>query len=229
MTRRIHSVLLSCVVCAIAAGCSKNSPTQPSATASVADGGEALTASIVAPRPLTPANNAQVRNADQPVTLVVQNAISTKAGVTYTFEVASDSGFSTNVQTKDSVAEATGQTSVRLDAFPPATTAKDYWWHARATSGGTTGLFGAAYKFTIGPAITINLPVPIGPLTNSTTTPRPAFRVANATRSGPAGTITYRFEVATSSAFTAIVASSTVSEGINETGFIPTSDLPTGA
>src|SRR5882672_7906394 len=120
MTRRIHSVLLSCVLCAIAAGCSKNNPTQPSATASVADGGEALTASIVAPRPLTPANNAQIRNADQPVTLVVQNAISTKSGVTYTFEVATDAAFSAKAQAKDAVAEgASGQTSLRLDALAP--------------------------------------------------------------------------------------------------------------
>ncbi len=213
-------------MCAIAAGCSKNNPTQPSATASVADGGEALTASIVAPRPLTPANNAQIRNADQPVTLVVQNAISTKAGVTYTFEIASDSGFSTKVQTKDSVAEGTGQTSVRLDAFPPATTAKDYWWHARATSGGTTGLFGAVYKFTIGPAITINAPVPISPLTGQTTDQRPALRVTNATKTGPAGAITYRFEVATTAAFTTIVMTGTNTEGVNETGFVPPSDLP---
>jgi hypothetical protein len=227
MNRRIRSVRLSLFVCAIAAGCSKSSPTQPSATTPAAAGGEALTASIVAPRPLTPANNAQIRNADQPVTLVVQNAISTQAGVTYTFEVASDSAFAAKVQTKDAVAEGTnGQTGVRLDALAPA---RDYWWHARAVSGGTTGLFGAAYKFTVGPAIIINPPVPIGPLTGQTTDQRPALRVINATRTGPAGVITYRFEIATTSEFTTIVMTGTVAEGVNETGFIPPTDLPVNA
>jgi hypothetical protein len=76
-----------------AAACSKSSnPAEPSATAA-AIGAEALTASIAAPRPLAPANNIQVRNADQPVTLVVRNAVSTKSGLTYTFEVATDSAF----------------------------------------------------------------------------------------------------------------------------------------
>ncbi len=221
---------LSCFFClalaVVAAACTKSAPTQPSATGVPAVAVD-LTASIVAPRPSAPANNSTVKNADQPVVLIVQNAISTQSGVTYTFEVATDSGFASKVQTKDAVAEGSGGlTGLKLDALTPA---RDYYWHARATSGGTTGLFGATFKFTVGPAITINAPSPIGPLSNATTTPRPALRVTNATRSGPAGVITYRFEVANSAAFTTIVASATVPEGINETGFIPTSDLPIGS
>jgi len=209
-----------------AAACTTSAPTQPS-TPGAATVAADLTASIVAPRPSTPANNSQIRNAEQPVVLIVQNAVSTRPGVTYTFEVATDSGFASKVQTKDGVAEGSGGlTGTKLDALTPA---RDYYWHARATSGGTTGLFSATFKFTVGPAITINTPSPIGPLSNTTTTPRPAFRVTNATRSGPAGAITYRFEVANSAAFTTIVASATVAEGINETGFIPSSDLPIGA
>jgi hypothetical protein len=208
-----------------AAVCSKNSnPAEPSATTAATSGVEALSASIAAPRPLAPANNAQVRNAEQPVTLVVRNAVSTKSGVTYTFEVATDSAFAAKVQTKDAVVEgANGQTSVRLDALAPAT---GYFWRARATSSGTTGVFGAVYGFTVGPAITINSPVPISPLTGTQTTTRPVFRVANATRTGPAGAITYRFEIATASAFGSIIAAGTVGEGVNETGFIPAADLP---
>ena len=83
------------------------------------------------------------------------------------------------------------------------------------------------FKFTIGVAITVAAPAPIGPLTNAETTPRPALRVTNASRSGPAGAITYKFEIARDSAFASIVVTGTNTEGINETGFIPTSDLPT--
>ena len=212
--------------CAIAAGCSQTNATQPTGSTTTADT-TALTASIAAPRPLTPANNAQIRNADQPVALVVQNAISTKPGVTYTFEVATDAAFSGKIQTKDAVTEgASGQTAVRLDALAPA---RDYWWHARAAGSGTTGLFGAAYKFTVGPAITINPPVPIGPLNAQTTDQRPVLRVVNAGRSGPAGAITYRFEIATTPAFGTILITGIVPEGVNETGFIPPSDLPLNA
>jgi hypothetical protein len=200
-----------------AVACANSNPSQPSS-----DSG--LTASVTVPRPAQPATNATIRFADQPVTLMVQNAASTGSGTTYTFEVATDATFASKLQTKDSVAEgSSGQTSVRLDALPGG---RDYFWHARATAGGTTGPFSATYKFTMGPAVIINPPVPIGPLSGATTGPRPVLRVTNATRTGPAGAITYLFEIANSSAFTTVIMNGTNREGINETGFIVTADLP---
>ena len=182
--------------------------------------------SIVAPQQLTPANGAQISNQAQPVTLVVQNAVASKAGTTYTFEVASDVAFTNKVQTKDGIAEgSSGQTSVKLDALPAA---KDYYWHARAQAPGGTGTFSDLFKFTIGSAVTLAAPTPIGPLTNAQTTPLPALRVSNVSRSGSAGAITYKFEVARDSGFGSIVVTGTNTEGVNETGFIPTSELPTG-
>ena len=208
----------SCVLLLFAAACS-TAPAGPSGAS-----GES-TGSIAAPRPVSPATNAVIRNQDQPVVLVVSNAVVTKpGGTTYTFEVATDLGFASKVQTKDAVPEGTGTTAVRLDALPAG---RDYYWHARAQGAGTTGLFGATFKFTVGPAITINAPLPIAPLTNAQTSPRPALRVANAVRSGPAGAITYRFEVSTVSSFASLVMTGTNSEGVNETGFIPPTDLPT--
>jgi hypothetical protein len=220
--RALYASLI--LVAAASAACSKNTPVQPSAATTAVDAA-ALTASVGAPRPILPANNAQVRNVDQPVTLVAANAVITQgaAGV-YTFEVATDASFATKAQTKDNVAEgASGQTSVRLDVLPAA---RDYYWHVRATGGGTTGVFGPAYKFTVGPAVVVNAPVPIAPLTGAQTGARPALRVINATKQGPAGAITYRFEIASSSTFSSIIVSATVAEGVNETGFIPTADLP---
>jgi hypothetical protein len=221
----MNRVLALCAVAASAAaiGCTSSTPSQPSATAPVAVVN--TTASIAAPRPLTPANGAQIRNADQPVTLIALNAITTaSSAVTYTFEVASDAAFANRVQTWDNVAEGGGgQTTVKLD---PLAAARDYWWHVRATGGGTTGVFGMVYKFTVGPAITINAPVPIAPLTGATTSPRPALRVSNAARTGPVGAMTYRFEISTAATFPSVVATGTNAEGVNETGFVPPADLP---
>jgi hypothetical protein len=181
----------------------------------------------VAPQQLTPANGAQIANQAQPVTLVVQNAVASKAGTTYTFEVATDIAFTNKVQTKDGIAEGSnGQTSVRLD---PLAAAKDYYWHARAQAPGGTGTFTDLFKFTIGSAVTLAAPTPIGPLTNATTTPLPALRVSNVTRSGSAGAITYKFEIARDAGFGSIIVTGTNTEGVNETGFIPTTELPTGA
>ena len=234
-TPLLRSARMLCIpFVALATACSGSNPsvTQPSpvSAATTASGvSSALsTASVAAPRPLLPVTSALIPNTSQPVTLVVQNAVVTKAGgATYTLEVATDLAFTTKVQTKDAVAEGSGgQTSVKLDTLTPNTT---YYWHARATGGGTTGVFGAIFSFKVGPAIIINAPVPIAPLTNTQTIPRPALRVTNAVRTGPAGPLTYRFEISTTSSFTSILVTGTNTEGPNETGFLLTTDLPTNS
>src|SRR5262245_40177790 len=70
--------------------CSDSSPSQPSGTGSV-----------TAPILVQPPPGASIRNADQPVTLAVENAVVTQASTkTYAFEVATDSNFNTKVQTR---------------------------------------------------------------------------------------------------------------------------------
>ena len=178
-----------------------------------------------APQPLQPANNSQVQFGSQPITLTAQNAVSTTGGATYTFEVATDGNFTNKVQTRDNVAEGgNGQTSVTLDHLDAQ---KDYYWHAKATVAGKSGTFGSVAKFTVGVGVILNPPVPIAPLQGAETGTRPALRVTNATHSGSAGAITYKFELARDSAFTSMIDSGTQPEGINETGFIPANDVPT--
>jgi hypothetical protein len=206
-------------VLVITAACSDN-PAQPSSNGTSGS----LTASVAAPRPVSPANAALIKNTDQPATLIVANAISTQSGATYTFEVASDPAFGAKVQTKDAVAEGSGgQTVVKLDTLAPG---RDYYWHARATAGGTTGVFGTISKFTIGPAISIDPPVPVGPLSGTTSSGWPAFTVSNSTRSGPVGSLVYRFEISTNGAFTSTLVTGTVNEGTNRTSFTPSGQAP---
>ena len=54
----------------------------------------------------------------------------------------------------------------------------------------------------------------------------PTFTVTNATRSGPIGALTYRFEIATNGAFSPLLVSGTVNEGTSRTTFTPSIDLP---
>jgi hypothetical protein len=218
-------VALAAMLGGAAIGCSSKSPAEPSST--TASGDVNVTASITVPQAATPAANAQIRNADQPVTLVVRNAVITQStAATYTFEVARDAAFANKVYTKSGVAEGSGQTGLTIDTLPAAT---DYYWRARAEGGGSVGPFSAPRKFTIGPAVIINAPTPIAPLNGAQAGQRPTFRVANAQRSGPSGAITYTFEIATSASFSSMVASGTQGEGTNETGFIPAADLPANA
>jgi len=214
MKKAVVGVYVALVLSAAAAGCSDNNsnPATPS--------GSSLTASVAAPRGVSPVGDALVKYGDQPVTLTVQNAVSTQPGATtYTFEVATDSGFASKVQTKDNVAEGSGgQTAVRLD---PLTAGRDYYWRARATSGGTTGVFGTTYKFRLGPAVTIDPPVPVTPLNGAVSNGWPVFTIINSSRSGPVGTVAYRFEVANNSSFNPILVSETVAEGSSRTSYLP--------
>jgi hypothetical protein len=194
----------------LATGCSSKSPSAPTGS----------TASVASPRPMTPTNLAQIANSAQPVTLVAQNAIVTQSGgTTYAFEVATDPAFANKVQTRSGVAEGGGtQTSITLAALPAGTT---YYWHAQATAGGTTGVFGVPFQFTIGPAIIIGAPTPLSPANGASTTPQPTLIVSNAGHTGPVGPITYRFDISTSATFATVVVTGTVAEGVGQTSFAP--------
>ncbi len=197
------------------ASCAK-SPTSPAGASTV-----------TSPSLASPANGSLIANSAQPVTLTINNGLVLQADatVTYTFEVATDSAFASIVTTKD-VPQGTGQTSVRLDVLTPG---RDYYWHARTKGGDTVGAFSSPLRFSVGAAITISAPVPVSPLTGNTSEQKPTLRVTNAARTGPAGAIAYRFEIAATSAFTTIIASGTVPEGSGSTAFTPASDLPADA
>ena len=133
------------------------------------------------------------------------------AAATYTFEVSTDSGFSTKAYSKTGVAAgASGQTSLTIDKIAAGTS---YFWHARAEGGGTVGPFSAPRTFTIGPAIVIDSATLVSPISGAATGARPTFTVTNAAHSGPVSAITYKFEIASSSAFSPVLVTATVPEG----------------
>ena len=209
----------------IASGCTKTStPSQPSSAVPPVDA--SASASVTVPRLLTPAADAQIRNVDQPVTLVVGNAVLTGANLgTYTFEVASDAAFASKVYTKSGVAAgSSGQTSLTIDKLAPSA---DYYWRARAEGGGTAGPFSAGRKFHIGPAIVIEAVTTIqSPSNGGQTGSLVTFSVSNATVTGPAGPLFYRFEVSQTSSFSALVTAGTVAQGSGRTSFTPSIELP---
>jgi hypothetical protein len=211
MCKRVSSLFVFAVFAALAAAGCGSSPAAPT---------------VGMPTPISPASSISIKNSDQPVTLTVQNATSSQSGVIYTFEVAGDSAFSVRIQTKDGIAQgAGGQTSATLDPLPAGST---YYWHVRASVGGTVGSFGPASTFSIGPGITVSAPSPLAPLTGAQTGVRPTLRSANATHTGPVSGVVYKFEISTNSNFSSIAASGTVPEGPGETDFTPSANLGSG-
>jgi hypothetical protein len=221
MNRWFSCVPLALASAAVMLSCSDKSPSQPSSSSDGSGG----TSSVTAPSPLAPAIAAQIANTEQPLTLVVKNAVVTQnALTTYTFEVASDSNFATKVFGKSGVASSTGgQTSVTIDKLPAGA---DYYWHARAEGGGTLGPFSGARKFTIGPAVVLNPPIPVGPLSGSSPAGWPTFVITNSTRIGPVGSVSYRFEVSTNPNFSPVTLTATVAETPNQTKFTPSTSQP---
>ncbi|HYM24564.1 MAG TPA: hypothetical protein VEU08_15210 [Vicinamibacterales bacterium] len=166
---------------------------------------------LVSPSPQSPADGAQVKFTDQPLVLTTKNAVTTgKTALTYTFQVASDAAFASMVFSQGGVAQGSGTTSLTISKLAGA---KSYYWRAMATSGSTNSLPSRARGFTVGPEIVIQAPTPLSPQNNANANgSSPTLTTSNATRTGPAGDITYLFEVADSSAFTNIVYTGTAAE-----------------
>jgi hypothetical protein len=197
------------------AACEK-SPARPSTvvespaatTTSVTDARTGVT--MTSPAPSSPADNAQIKFASQPITLTVTNGVTTgSTPLTYTFEVATDNGFATIVQTKSNVTQGTGQTSVVLDKLPGATT---YYWRARANGGSAVGPNSRARAIVIGPEVVLQAPVLGDPAPNAKVGVSPVLNVNNVQRSGPAGQIVYTFDISEQSDFSSLVYSGTSNE-----------------
>ena len=149
--------------------------------------------------------------------------------MTYTFEVASDSGFTAIVAKKEKVAAGSDQTSVKLDAALAG--GKGYYWRARANDGAVDGPNSSTINFSLGRGRrsrahrSPRLREPNATVAGL----RPNFVIKNASRTGPVGTIYYRFEVADNTGFSPLTAQGTVQEQSGgQTTWAPDVDLPTG-
>jgi hypothetical protein len=181
--------------------------------------------SITAPTPLTPSAGSQIAVTAQPITLKVQNA--TTNGVRplyYTFQVASDSQFGHLVFSSSDVKPGDGDTTVTLsDSLSPEQT---YYWRAQALDGANTGPYTTTVSFGVYTPVVINAPVLVSPVGGAAvTTTTPTLVVNDATHTGPAGALSYTFQIAQDQAFTSGVVSGTVAESSNQTQFTPSTAL----
>lgn len=206
-----------CALLLVTTACTKSSPARPSDTGA-APAGEAVTSATVngitltTPTLVTPVVGQRYRFADQPLTLTIRNAATTGAtALTYTFQVATDANFSNIAFQRENVAEGTGgQTSLKIDKLAGD---KDYFWRVRANSGGSNGPFGAPRAFNVGPEVVLQAPGLTTPGNGANLSGNGLLITNNVARTGPAGPISYRFDVADSSSFGNIVFTRTVGEG----------------
>jgi len=172
---------------------------------------------ISAPALVNPPAGAGLKAKQQPVTLTIQNATTTGVRpLRYRAQLAADSRFSSVLFTAANLAPGSnGKTSVSLQSELP--TDRTYYWRVRAEDGANTGPYSTS-TFTILAPVVIDPPVPVAPVGGTTvTSTKPLLRVNNAHRTGPAGAIKYRFQLAADGGFLALVGDARVSEGGGQT------------
>jgi hypothetical protein len=195
--------------------CGKSGPARPSM-------------SFVSPVLQTPANGVTFNFAQQPITLRIVNAVRTgSAAVTYALDVSTSSAFASSAVTLEGIAEGTdGTTTVTL---PQLEGGRTYFWRSRAVVDGIAGENSPTQQFVVRPNIILGTPGIQTPTSGSDVfSVRPTFTIINASRTGPAGTIFYEFQVSSSAAFGSLLSSATVQEQTPSTSWTSTVDLPEG-
>jgi hypothetical protein len=241
--KKIVTLVSTAVLIAGAVACS--SPSSPTASksataaASSTNGSQSATedtskivvndltgVSLGAPTLTSPTDGQSFKYADQPITLTVKNAVTTGSAPTYSFQVATDSAFGSPVVSQDGVAQgANGSTSLVLAKLAGA---KTYYWRARATSSGTTGLFSNPRSFAVGPEVVLQAPALASPTPGSSVSGNITLTVNNVQRSGPVTAITYRFDLSDSSSFGRVLSSTNVAEQNGSTSVTPNVVLGAG-
>ena len=210
----VQSAVLGCVCVAALAGCEAKTSSNP-LSPSVA--GPIPGVEISAPVPLEPAQGFKFKESQQPIKLVIQNAVSSGVRpLSYTFEVASDSGFSTKVFSRAGVPPGDGnRTSVQIDRLEIG---RSYYWRARAEDGANTGTFATA-GFEIYPKPVVSPPAAVSPINSEVVSGTPTLRVHNASFVGPVNALGYEFQIATDQGFGQLQAAGIVLEGSGDTTF----------
>jgi hypothetical protein len=183
---------------------------------------------ITAPRLLEPSIGSKFKDSAQPIKLTIENA--STSGVrplAYTFEVATDSAFTSKVFGRGSVPPgADGRTSVQIDRVEIG---RIYHWRVRAEDGANTGPFLTA-QFEVLPRPFISAPAPTTPINNEVVANlRPALRVRNVEKNAAVGGLVYEFQVSSNQAFTGITSAGAVNETAGETAMQVPGDLPNNA
>jgi hypothetical protein len=203
------------------AGCEaqkSSTPLSPSVAGPIAG------VNITAPKLIEPAQGFKYKESQQPIKLVVENA--TTSGVrpiTYLFEVATDSAFTTKVYARSGVPQGdNNRTSVQIDRLDLG---RAYYWRAKADDGANSSGYSSS-QFEVLPKPVLNPPALVSPVNGDrVASRRPTLTVNDSDRNVAVGAVSYEFQIATDQAFSKIVAAGVVGESPNQTTFTPGADL----
>ena len=173
---------------------------------------------ISAPTPVQPIDGRLIAVGDGPLTLTFQSAVSNSPRpFWYEAQVAQDGDFVSILYSFEEIpsVEAAVVTFELPEALDPERT---YHWRVRALDGANTGPYSNGASFEIYTPVTIDAPTLALPPDGATTEiDAPALSVNNATVSGPASDITYRFEISLTASFAPVTATLSVPQSGGQT------------
>jgi hypothetical protein len=211
-----------CTICGVVlAGCEaqkSETPLSPSVAGPIPG------VNITAPKLVEPAQGFKYKESQQPIKLTVENATTNGVRpITYMFEVATDSGFTTKVYARSGVPPGdNNRTSVQIDRLDSS---RSYYWRAKADDGANASLFSSS-QFEILPKPVLNPPGPVSPINGDrASSRRPTLTVNNSDRNAGVGNVSYEFQIATDQAFAKLVAAGISAEGGGQSTFTPGGDL----
>ncbi|MDQ3489376.1 MAG: hypothetical protein M3468_16810 [Acidobacteriota bacterium] len=226
MTRRpVFQILMSAALLAPLAGCEvkkSDNPLSPSVAGPIAG------VQITAPRVLEPGEGIKLKEAQQPITLLVENSSSNGVRpVAYTFEVSSTENFEQKLYARSGVTPGTdGRTRVTVDRLDSG---RRYFWRSRAEDGANSSLYTTS-TFEVLPRPQLDPPGQRSPIENAQIgTRRPELLINASARNVSIGNVVYEFQISTGVAFSGIVAAGERSEAGPSTSYSPDSDLAAGA
>ena len=174
---------------------------------------------ISTPALLEPGQDWEMKSRDQPIKLLFQNAITNgQRPLTYSFDLAADSGFKNIVFARAGVKPDDGpETRFQL---PEKLAAGTYWWRTRAEDGANTGPYSAVKSFIVLAEVVLAPPIPTSPANGATIDDlTPQFKIKAGNRSGVTAEIEYILQVSNNSSFSSIAAIFTEKETWPETRF----------
>jgi hypothetical protein len=176
---------------------------------------------FTAPVSVTPAQNAQIKYVDQPVTFAFDSASSSSPRpFTMHLQVASDYAF-TKVAF-DRAGFEKPENGTRISFRLPDRLAKGvYYWRVRAEDGANNSDWSAPGAFEALDQVIIGIPTARSPINNERVTSRsPTLTAGNSNASGPHKAIQYQFQGSTNASFTGVVSDVTVGEGSGSTAYV---------
>lgn len=158
------------------------------------------------PKGLEPLANQQIKDKDQPFTVIIENpSSSSPRPFVLRMQIATDINFASVIWTREGIQPGTnGRTTFRMpERLPPG---RNYFWRTQADDGANKGAWSAPRGFEILMPTKFGKPTPRAPVNNEqVTTNRPVLRVANASAEGPVGQAYYHFQVSKNASFSALV------------------------